>query len=103
MALGKKPYPKATLKKVIKAHSDHNLKKNADVTVRYDATSSRRVLSAISRQRLLLTLPDFPKLRAFHGDVGAQGVSPVQWTDRSQVGEGGCDSFKTIRREGVGG
>lgn len=34
MALGKKPYPKATLKKIIKAHSDRNIKKNADVAVR---------------------------------------------------------------------
>jgi hypothetical protein len=35
MALvGKKPYPKATLKKIIKAHSNLNIKKNADVTVR---------------------------------------------------------------------
>lgn len=39
MALvGKKSYPKATLKKIIKAHSNLNIKKNADVTVR-----SRRV------------------------------------------------------------
>lgn len=36
MALvGKKPYPKATLKKIIKAHSNLNIKKNADVTVCY--------------------------------------------------------------------
>jgi hypothetical protein len=34
MALGKKAYPKATVKKIIKAHSNHNIKKNADVTVR---------------------------------------------------------------------
>ena len=34
MGLAKKAYPKATLKKIIKAHSNHNLKKNADVTVR---------------------------------------------------------------------
>lgn len=34
MALGKKAYPKATLKKIVKAHSNHTLKKNADVTVR---------------------------------------------------------------------
>jgi hypothetical protein len=34
MALvGKKPYPKATVKKIIKAHSNLNIKKNADVTV----------------------------------------------------------------------
>ncbi|KAG9499082.1 hypothetical protein J7337_009894 [Fusarium musae] len=36
MALGKKPYPKATVKKIIKAHSNHNLKKNADVTIFLD-------------------------------------------------------------------
>lgn len=33
MALGKKPYPKATVKKIIKAHSGQNIKKNADITV----------------------------------------------------------------------
>ncbi|KAF4126393.1 hypothetical protein GMORB2_0129 [Geosmithia morbida] len=34
MALvGKKPYPKATIKKIIKAHSNLNIKKNADVTI----------------------------------------------------------------------
>lgn len=38
MALGKKPYPKATVKKIIKAHSNHNIKKNADVTVRLDSS-----------------------------------------------------------------
>ena len=35
MALvGKKPYPKATIKKIVKAHSNLSLKTNADVTVR---------------------------------------------------------------------
>lgn len=34
MALvGKKSYPKATIKKIVKAHSNLNIKKNADVTV----------------------------------------------------------------------
>lgn len=33
MALGKSPYPKTTVKKIIKAHSGINIKKNADVTV----------------------------------------------------------------------
>ncbi|RDA87898.1 hypothetical protein CP532_1681 [Ophiocordyceps camponoti-leonardi (nom. inval.)] len=36
MALGKAPYPKATLKKTIKAHSSLNIKKNADVTIFLD-------------------------------------------------------------------
>lgn len=34
MALAKKAYPKATLKKIIKAHSNRNIKKGADVSVR---------------------------------------------------------------------
>lgn len=42
MALGKKAYPKATVKKIIKAHSDRNLKKNADVTVGGFKDASRR-------------------------------------------------------------
>lgn len=44
MALGKKPYPKATVKKIIKAHSNHNIKKNADVTVRPGRLSIATVL-----------------------------------------------------------
>lgn len=47
MALGKKPYPKATIKKIIKAHSDHNLKKNADVTVRLHLNASRISISNV--------------------------------------------------------
>ncbi|KAI6780279.1 Histone-fold domain-containing protein-like protein [Emericellopsis cladophorae] len=31
--VGKKAYPKATLKKIVKAHANLNLKRNADVTV----------------------------------------------------------------------
>ncbi|KAG6041958.1 hypothetical protein E4U41_000073 [Claviceps citrina] len=33
MALGKKAYPRATVKKIIKAHSNMTMSKNADVTV----------------------------------------------------------------------
>ncbi|EXU99526.1 Inner kinetochore subunit wip1 [Metarhizium brunneum] len=33
MALGKKAYPRATVKKIIKAHSNMSVKKNADVTI----------------------------------------------------------------------
>lgn len=54
MALvGKKSYPKATLKKIIKAHSNLNIKKNADVTV-----SSRRVVKSNnkSNERLQIYL-----------------------------------------------
>lgn len=42
MALvGKKPYPKATVKKIIKAHSNLNIKKNADVTVGCSPSDAR--------------------------------------------------------------
>lgn len=47
MALGKKAYPKATVKKIIKAHSNHNIKKNADVTVRDPKTDASPILSAL--------------------------------------------------------
>ncbi|KAK2598104.1 hypothetical protein QQS21_005735 [Conoideocrella luteorostrata] len=33
MAAGKKAYPRATFKNIIKAHSNMNIKKNADVTI----------------------------------------------------------------------
>lgn len=54
MALGKKAYPKATVKKIIKAHSNHNLKKNADVTVGH-----RQLRSSRDRAMLMLTLQIF--------------------------------------------
>jgi histone H3/H4 len=34
MAAGQKLYPRATLKKIVKAHSRKNVSKNADVLVR---------------------------------------------------------------------
>lgn len=63
MALGKKPYPKATVKKIIKAHSNHNLKKNADVTVRSD------VLMVANAANVYLLVLDLPRLRPIHGNV----------------------------------
>ncbi len=42
MALGKKAYPRATVKKIIKAHSNMNVKKNADVTVRKRVSSEHK-------------------------------------------------------------
>lgn len=55
-----KAYPKATVKKIIKAHSNHNIKKNADVTVR----SSRRVEDVNTDN-----IADFLELCAFYGNV----------------------------------
>lgn len=64
MALGKKAYPKATVKKIIKAHSNHNLKKNADVTVGHPAAA----LVARSRDANV-DVADLPRLRPVHGIV----------------------------------
>lgn len=33
MVAGKKPYPKATLKKIVKAHAGMSIRKNTDITV----------------------------------------------------------------------
>lgn len=43
MAAGQKLYPRATLKKIVKAHSRKNVSKNADVLVR-DATTNCLVI-----------------------------------------------------------
>lgn len=55
-----KAYPKATVKKIIKSHSNHNIKKNADVTVR----KPRRVKHVNTDD-----IADFLELRAFYGNV----------------------------------
>ncbi|KAL6914443.1 hypothetical protein ACHAPO_005726 [Fusarium lateritium] len=55
MALGKKPYPKATVKKIIKAHSNHNIKKNADVTVRL----ARLMIATVANVYLLQIFLDY--------------------------------------------
>jgi hypothetical protein len=70
MALvGKKAYPKATVKKVIKAHSGLNIKKNADISVR---TSKRMRRVDIQRSTVtfsLHSLIDLPELCPVYGDV----------------------------------
>lgn len=45
MAPGQKMYPRATVKKIVKAHSDCKVSKNADVTVSWAPRAPRRVLS----------------------------------------------------------
>lgn len=63
MALvGKKPYPKATVKKIIKAHSDLSIKKNADVAVCRDASYQKQQTSAHR-------YPGLSELCSFHGNV----------------------------------
>lgn len=65
MALGKKPYPKATVKKIIKAHSNHNIKKNADVTVCLNSL----VVAMFANVYFVL---DLSRLHPVHGNVRLQ-------------------------------
>jgi len=43
MAAGQKLYPRATVKKIVKAHSKRNVSKNVDVLVRFLDAYSRTV------------------------------------------------------------
>ncbi|EXM00876.1 hypothetical protein FOIG_07757 [Fusarium odoratissimum NRRL 54006] len=78
MALGKKPYPKATVKKIIKAHSNHNLKKNADVTVRLD------VLMIANAANVYLLVLDLPRLRPIHGNSYQRSGDPFETVGRTR-------------------
>lgn len=54
MAPGQKMYPRATVKKIVKAHSDCKVSKNADVTVSWAPRASRRVLFEPARADLVM-------------------------------------------------
>jgi hypothetical protein len=47
MAAGQKLYPRATVKKIVKAHSNRNITKNVDVLVGLDASESGTAVDAI--------------------------------------------------------
>lgn len=46
MAAGQKLYPRATVKKIVKAHSKRNVSKNVDILV---SGSTRRILSIANK------------------------------------------------------
>lgn len=48
MAPGQKLYPRATVKKIVKAHSNCNVSKNVDVTVRLAKPYERVFLPALT-------------------------------------------------------
>jgi hypothetical protein len=95
MALGKKAYPKATLKKIIKAHSNHTIKKNADVTVRSNKASD-------AFRWVLTKQTDLSRLRLIHGDVRHFCViffSRMFLSNRMQTYQRGGSSVETIGRK----
>lgn len=63
MAPGQKLYPRATVKKIVKAHSNCNVSKNVDVTVR------KIPAVAVPRLRILTTFIDIPRLRPVYAIV----------------------------------
>lgn len=62
MAASQKLYPRATVKKIVKAHSKKAISKNADVLVSFD------ILEVVS-VALLTIYPDLLGLRALPADV----------------------------------
>jgi len=63
MAPGQKLYPRATVKKIVKAHSNCNVSKNVDVTVSWRVSSNRSELE--------LTWADLSGLCPLHANVSA--------------------------------
>lgn len=63
MVAGKKPYPKATLKKIVKAHAGMSIRKNTDITVWF------RVTRFPSVDEALTTPPDISQLRFVYEQV----------------------------------
>lgn len=64
MAGGQKLYPRATVKKIVKAHSKHNVTKNVDVLVSVvDASPQNRLLMAV--RYFSTTLCSYKRTRSF--------------------------------------
>lgn len=74
MVVTPKLYPRATVKRIVKAHSKRNISKNADILVRLNYNTY--VLLQICRWMPLanvvvdIDLPDIPGLYAIHARVG---------------------------------
>ena len=60
MATGQKLYPRATVKKIVKAHSKCNVSKNVDVMVRFPTRLPNTLLTAYE---------DLPRLRPLSTNV----------------------------------
>jgi hypothetical protein len=57
MVAGQKLYPRATVKKIVKAHSKRNVSKNVDVLVRFSTRLSRTSLTGSADILRLCSLP----------------------------------------------
>lgn len=69
MVAGKKPYPKATLKKIVKAHAGMSIRKNTDITVWSRVTRFPAVDAALTASL------DISQLRFVY-----EQVCPLFWT-----------------------
>ncbi|KAE8446420.1 hypothetical protein EG329_012025 [Mollisiaceae sp. DMI_Dod_QoI] len=65
MAAGQKLYPRATVKKIVKAHSKRNVSKNVDVLV--------RVPDASPKTSVLTFAADIPRLRPLSANIDEGG------------------------------
>jgi hypothetical protein len=90
MAVAQKLYPRATVKRIVKAHSRRAVSKNADIQVSPAAT-----FSGISNLTLFTTA-DLPRLYAFHA-----GVSPPGRVSTSPPRSTIIHRFPPLRRRGA--
>lgn len=68
MAATQKLYPRGTVKRIVKAHSNRNVSKNADILVSPSVQCACQQ-DLVANGSLLLGLPDIPRLHAIHARV----------------------------------
>lgn len=74
MAAGQKLYPRATVKKIVKAHSKRNVSKNVDVLVGFTTRLP---------EQLLTGFPDIPGLCSIPTDVCDPFISTLASRDQN--------------------
>lgn len=60
MAATQKLYPRGTVKRIVKAHSNRSVSKNADILVRLQVSKVATREVHLADKKLLLYPPDFP-------------------------------------------
>jgi hypothetical protein len=87
-------YPRGTVKKIIKAHSNRQVSKNVDILVLIPSRSCLYYPTANNAE-------DIPQLRALHARVHLNLYCTTgEMTDNRQVDQRSIDQVETERREG---
>jgi hypothetical protein len=105
MAPGQKVYPRATVKKIVKAHSNLNISKNADVLVSLPRTCDALLLTRLA-WLTLSSIVDLSRLRPLYANVGVPLSTTVKsclhkLTSLIQSHQRICHRGKAIGRKNV--